>query len=251
MTHRISRRARVLAAGLGAGVIVPFAAAAAPAGPATAPQVSCTSSKTGLATKLQTDITTALKGRAGTVAVGLYDRSTKTTCTLRSSTAYDSASVVKATVLATLLWDAKKHNRYLTTREQSLATAMITQSDNNATSTLWKQLGVTKVKGFLAAAGMTQTKPGANNYWGLTQITVRDEQKLLALLTAKNSVLSDDFPRLRAEVDGQGHLLAALTYGRSAPPRSPCTSRTAGCRVPRTAGACTASARSTARATTT
>lgn len=49
-------------------------------------------------------------------------------------------------MLATLLWDAKKHNRYLTTREQSLATAMITQSDNNATSTLWKQLGVTKVK---------------------------------------------------------------------------------------------------------
>ncbi|SFF55990.1 serine hydrolase [Streptomyces mirabilis] len=191
MTHRISRRARVLAAGLGAGVIVPFAAAAAPAA-ATAPQVSCTSSKTGLAAKLQKDITTALKGRAGTVAVGLYDRSTKTTCTLRSSTAYDSASVVKATVLATLLWDAKKHNRYLTTREQSLATAMITKSDNNATSTLWKQLGVTKVKGFLAAAGMTQTKPGANNYWGLTQITVRDEQKLLALLTAKNSVLSDN-----------------------------------------------------------
>ncbi|WP_371647210.1 serine hydrolase [Streptomyces mirabilis] len=192
MTHRISRRARVLAAGLGAGVIVPFAAAAAPAAAATAPQVSCTSSKTGLATKLQNDITTALRGRAGTVAVGLYDRSTKTTCTLRSSTAYDSASVVKATVLATLLWDAKKHNRYLTTREQSLATAMITKSDNNATSTLWKQLGVTKVKGFLAAAGMTQTKPGANNYWGLTQITVRDEQKLLALLTAKNSVLSDN-----------------------------------------------------------
>lgn len=95
-------------------------------------------------------------------------------------------------MLATLLWDAKKHNRYLTTREQSLATAMITKSDNNATSTLWKQLGVTKVKGFLAAAGMTQTKPGANNYWGLTQITVRDEQKLLALLTAKNSVLSDN-----------------------------------------------------------
>ncbi|MFF3145208.1 serine hydrolase [Streptomyces sp. NPDC057927] len=191
MTHRISRRARVLAASLGAGVIVPFAAAATPAA-AAAPQVSCTSSKTGLATKLQNDITTALRGRAGTVAVGLYDRSTKTTCTLRSSTAYDSASVVKATVLATLLWDAKKHNRYLTTREQSLATAMITKSDNNATSTLWKQLGVTKVKGFLAAAGMTQTKPGANNYWGLTQITVRDEQKLLALLTAKNSVLSDN-----------------------------------------------------------
>ena len=39
---------------------------------------------------------------------------------------------------------------------------------------------------------MTQTKPGANGYWGLTQITVRDEQKLLSLITAKNTVLSDN-----------------------------------------------------------
>jgi hypothetical protein len=39
---------------------------------------------------------------------------------------------------------------------------------------------------------MTQTKPGANNYWGLTQETVTDEQKLLKLVTAKNTVLSDN-----------------------------------------------------------
>jgi beta-lactamase class A len=166
-------------------------AAATPAAAAT-PTVSCTSAKAGLAAKLQRDITAALSGRKGTVAVGVYDRVTKTTCTLRASTAYDSASVVKVTVLAALLWDAKKHNRYLTDREASLAKAMITKSDNAATSTLWKQLGLTKIKGFLAAAGMTQTRPGANGYWGLTQITVTDEQKLLKLLTARNTVLSDN-----------------------------------------------------------
>ncbi|MEU9466353.1 serine hydrolase [Streptomyces avermitilis] len=192
MTHRMSRGARVLAVSLGAGMLIPLAAAATPAAAAGTPQVSCTSEKAGLAAKLQNDITAALANRRGTVAVGLYDRTTKTTCALRSSTAYDSASVVKVTVLATLLWDAKKHNRYLTSRETGLATAMITKSDNTATSTLWRQLGVTKVKGFLAAAGMTQTKPGADGYWGLTQITVRDEQKLLALVTAKNSVLTDN-----------------------------------------------------------
>ncbi|MDN0196981.1 serine hydrolase [Streptomyces sp. S.PNR 29] len=192
MTHGISRRARVLAAGVGAGVLVPLVAAATPAAAAPAPTVSCTSAKAGLADKLQKDITAALANRKGTIAVGLYDRSTKTTCTLRPSTAYDSASVVKVTVLATLLWDAKKHNRYLTDRETSLAKAMITKSDNTATSTLWRQLGLTKIKGFLSAAGMTQTKPGTNGYWGLTQITVTDEQKLLKLITAKNTVLSDN-----------------------------------------------------------
>jgi hypothetical protein len=182
----------VLGAGLVAGIVIPSVAAATPAAAATAPTVSCTSAKAGLAAKLQKDIAAALAYRKGTIAVGLYDRSTNTTCTLRPSTAYDSASVVKVTVLATLLWDAKKHNRYLTDREASLARAMITRSDNTATSTLWKQLGLTKIRGFLAAAGMTQTKPGANGYWGLTQITVTDEQKLLKLITARNTVLSDN-----------------------------------------------------------
>ncbi|WP_454317064.1 serine hydrolase [Streptomyces phaeoluteigriseus] len=194
MTLRAPIRARrvrgLLAATLGTGVLVTGVAAATPAAAAT-PTVSCTSARTGLAAKLKKDITAALATRKGTVAVGLYDRSTNTTCTLRASTAYDSASVVKVTVLSALLWDAQKHGRALTTREKTLATAMITKSDNASTTTLWKQLGLTKIRAFLTAAKMTQTKPGANGYWGLTQITVTDEQKLLKLLTARNAVLTD------------------------------------------------------------
>ncbi|MFE6148218.1 serine hydrolase [Streptomyces sp. NPDC057889] len=193
MTRRIFiRAARVLPAVIAAGVLVPVVAGAAPASAATAPQVTCSSDKAGLAAKLQKDITAALASRKGTVAVGLHDRTTNTTCSLRATSSYDSASVVKVTVLATLLWDAKKTNRYLTTREANLATAMITKSDNAATTSLWKQLGTTKVKGFLKAAGMTRTVPGSGGYWGLTQINVQDEQKLLSLVTAKNSVLSDN-----------------------------------------------------------
>src|SRR3954447_25503489 len=202
MTHGTSRRVRVLAAAVGAAGLIPGIAAATPAAAVT-PTVSCTSAKAGLADKLKKDITAALANRKGTVAVGLYDRTTKTTCTLRSSTAYDSASVVKVTVLATLLWDAKKHNRYLTDTEASLAKAMITKSDNDATSKLWRQLGLTKIKGFLTAAGMTQTKPGANGYWGLTQITVTDEQKLLKLVTASNTVLSDNARAYISKLMGQ------------------------------------------------
>ncbi|MFF8189509.1 serine hydrolase [Streptomyces bobili] len=191
MTHRTFRRTRgLVATTLGAGILITGVAAATPAAAAT-PTVSCTSAKAGLAAKLKKDITAALATRKGTVAVGLYDRTTNTTCTLRASTAYDSASVVKVTVLSALLWDAQKHRRALTTREKSLATAMITKSDNASTTTLWKQLGMTKIRAFLTAARMTQTKPGANGYWGLTQITVTDEQKLLKLLTARNAVLTD------------------------------------------------------------
>ncbi|MYW18010.1 hypothetical protein GT039_21085, partial [Streptomyces sp. SID2955] len=191
MTHRIPGRTGTLALAVSAALLVPAVTAATPAAAAT-PAVTCTSGKAGLAAKLKKDITTALQNRKGTVAVGLYDRSTRTTCTLRATSAYDSASTVKVTVLATLLWDARKHNRYLTTTEQSLATAMITRSDNDATSRLWKQLGLTKIKGFLSAAGMTKTVPGAGGYWGLTRENVNDEQKLLKLVTARNSVLSDN-----------------------------------------------------------
>lgn len=192
MTHHISLRARVLTTVATAGMLVPVVAGATPAAAATAPQVSCTSGRAGLAAKLQRDITAALASRGGTVAVGLRDRVTNTTCTLRATTAYDSASVVKVTVLAALLWDARKANRPLTSREASLATAMITKSDNASTSALWSQLGLTKVKGFLAAAGMTRTVPGSGGYWGLTRINVTDEQRLLGLITARNNVLADN-----------------------------------------------------------
>ncbi|CAL9301725.1 MULTISPECIES: serine hydrolase [unclassified Streptomyces] len=190
MTRRTIGRGGALAAVVSAALLVP--ALTPTTAVAATPTVSCTSAKDGLAAKLKKDITAALAGRKGTVAVGLYDRSTKTSCTLRATTSYDSASTVKVTVLAALLWDAKKHNRYLTSTEQSLATAMITKSDNAATSTLWKQLGTTKIKGFLAAANMTATVPGSGGYWGLTQVNARDEQRLLALITAGNSVLSDN-----------------------------------------------------------
>ncbi|MEU2157839.1 serine hydrolase [Streptomyces sp. NPDC019396] len=158
---------------------------------AATPAVACTSKQAGLAAKLVKDITAAVQGRASTTAVLVNDRVTKTSCILRPDQKFDSASVVKVAVLATLLWDAQKTGRQLTGTEKSRATAMITKSDNDATTALWRQLGATKVKAFLTAAGMPKTVPGANGYWGLTQITARDQQRLLALLTAKNTVLTD------------------------------------------------------------
>ncbi|MGW1612320.1 serine hydrolase [Streptomyces sp. NPDC002285] len=182
----------VVAAGLSAVVGLTPVTVAGPATAATRHTVSCTSAQAGLAAELQEDITTALVNRKGTIAIGLHDRVTDTTCTLRPAAAFDSASVVKVTVLAALLWDAKAQNRYLSARNASLAKAVITKSDNAATSTLWKQLGMRKIKAFLAAADMTRTRPGAQGHWGLTRINVTDELKLLKLLTTRNTVLSDN-----------------------------------------------------------
>ncbi|MDX2817272.1 serine hydrolase [Streptomyces sp. PA03-5A] len=188
---RISRRA--LAAAVLAGVAVPVAAGVATAEAAAAtPQVSCSSAAPGLAAKLQRDITSALEGGTARTAVSVHDRATGTSCTLRADQHFDSASTVKVTVLATLLRDVQQHHRHLTSREAGLATAMITKSDNDATTALWKQLGVAKVNDFLSAAGMSHTVPGGAGAWGLTQITAGDEQKLMDLLTAPNAVLGDN-----------------------------------------------------------
>ncbi|MBH5335621.1 serine hydrolase [Streptomyces pactum] len=215
-SRRISRRFHgPVAATLAAGLLAPLVtiAGASPAA-ATGPTVTCSSKKAGLADKLARDITSALRGKTATTAVSLRDRTTNTVCTLRPDQRYDSASVVKVTVLAALLWDAKKRNRFLTDREADLATAMITKSDNAATSTLWKQLGMTKIKGFLSAAGMTRTVPGADGYWGLTQITARDEQRLMDLLTAPNSVLS---PNSRAYIlKLMGKVISSQRWGTPA-----------------------------------
>ncbi|NBM20459.1 hypothetical protein GUY61_33975, partial [Streptomyces sp. GC420] len=169
-----------------AGAAVPTRASAT----ANGSTVVCTSERTGLAAKLAGGIAASLSGRASTVALTLYDRPTGTNCTLRQDKRYDSASVVKVIVLAALLQKAAEENRSLTSREVTLTKAMITTSDNDATTSLWRQLGVPRIQRFLTSAGMTQTVPGADGYWGLTQITARDQQKLLKILTYRNTVLS-------------------------------------------------------------
>lgn len=241
-----------MAAAVLAGVAVPVAAGAATAEAAAAtPQVSCSSAAPGLAAKLQRDITSALEGGTARTAVSVHDRATGTSCTLRADQHFDSASTVKVTVLATLLRDVRQHHRHLTSREAGLATAMITKSDNDATTALWKQLGVAKVSDFLSAAGMTHTVPDGAGAWGLTQITAGDEQKLMDLLTAPNAVLGDNARAYALKL--MNEVVPSQRWGTPRAPRTPrsSTSRTAGSPVPPTVGGCTAWAPSPAAGTTT
>lgn len=209
--HRIPRRDRgALSVVLIAGVLLPTVSGASPT-LGTTRGVDCVSGKPGLADKLSKDILAALRGRESTTAVAVRDRTTDTVCSLRGSQKFDSASVVKVTVLSALLWDAQKTHGTLTKRENKLSTAMITESDNEATTTLWNQLGPTKIKGFLKVAGMTQTTPGEDGYWGLTQVTAHDEERLLALVTARNSVLSDTSRRY--VLDRMGKVVPSQRWG--------------------------------------
>lgn len=142
-----------------------------------------------LAARLSQDILAAVARRADTYAVSVYDGVTGITCQLNAGDDFDSASVVKATILAALLRWHQQTGRPLSDDEEELATEMITESDNGAATALWNEVGPDRIQDFLDAAGMTQTKLGGDGYWGLTQITAHDELTLLRLLTTGNPVL--------------------------------------------------------------
>jgi hypothetical protein len=164
--------------------------AAAPARNTVAPdgQPLCTApSRPALAARMSAQIAAALQGRSSTVGLAVSDPAAGLSCAFQASRHFDSASVVKATILAALL---RARGGGLTDDERDEATLMITESDNDAASDLWSDVGPTALERFLGLAGMTQTVPGADGYWGLTQVTARDQLRLLHLLTTPNGVLT-------------------------------------------------------------
>jgi Beta-lactamase enzyme family len=174
-----------------AEVTATAAAGALPAAAAAPGICSAPAAHEALAARLSRDIRAALSGRTDTYAVTVYDRVTGLTCRLNEGHRFDSASVVKATILAALLRWHQETRKALTSNEKYLATLMITQSDNNAATALWNEVGHARLQHFLDLAKMTETELDPDGYWGLTQITARDELSLLRLLTKSNSALSN------------------------------------------------------------
>jgi hypothetical protein len=186
MKHRRGWITMVTAALLG-GILVPLLAP--PASAAGSPVTCRSSGHRALAARLDRDIDRALRGRVSAVAVGVDDPGRGLRCWLNSSAHFDSASVVKVTILSALLRKAQEQHRYLTRTEALLAEEMITESDNYAASVLWDHVGRYHLQHFLNLARMTQTYLGPGGYWGLTQITAYNEILLLRLLVNRNSVL--------------------------------------------------------------
>jgi len=191
MERRRGLTVAVGAALLGAALTAfPAWPAGAVAGRAAASSATCSSSShPALAAKIGRDIAAARRGRVSTVAVAVDDPGLGLECWLNRFSAFDSASVIKVTILAALLRKAEDQHRPLTATEAALARLMITKSDNDAASDLWAELGRSYLRHFLDVAGMRHTWLGPGGYWGLTQITANDQVVLLRLLLNSNTVL--------------------------------------------------------------
>ncbi|MFE2499934.1 serine hydrolase [Streptomyces scopuliridis] len=166
---------------------------AAHAGPGASGQeqavVVCTSpTHQPLATRLARELVQDQEGDLETLSLAVWDQRTGLVCTQRPDRHYDSASVVKVTVMGAVLRRAQEEGRPLTPEETEDLRLMITVSDNDATTRQWNSLGRERLQRFLNLAGMTDTVLGTS--WGLTQVTAADEMRQLNVFTVDPDVLT-------------------------------------------------------------
>ncbi|MFJ9817189.1 serine hydrolase [Streptomyces sp. NPDC101151] len=123
------------------------------------------------------------------VSAAVLDLDSGTSATYGTA-AFDTASIVKVDILATLLLQAQDAGRELTATEQAHATKMIEISDNASATALWHTIG--RASGLDAANkrfGLRSTSGGSGDLWGLTQTTAEDQLVLLQQVFGESSQL--------------------------------------------------------------
>jgi len=117
----------------------------------------------------------------GHITVAVRDRTSDVALTV-GKTRFQSASIVKVDILAALLLRAKQQGKELTDGDRYKAEKMITESDNDAATSLFSKIGG---KSGLTAAnrtfGMKETTPSV--HWGMAMTTAADQVRLLTALT--------------------------------------------------------------------
>ncbi len=141
-----------------------------------------------------------LSTRAGTVLAAVYDLGTTRTWRLGQGRPQDEASVVKLDVLEALLAERNSDRAGLSARDRLLTQQMIEDSDNDAATSLWYEVGgATGIRSFNTAAGLVDTSPSSCVTcpgfpwpgWGLTTTTPVDQLVLLRRLVEASSLLTD------------------------------------------------------------
>lgn len=179
----------------------------ASATPSKPPTKSAADAKTELATAIKA-LSASSKGRLSVAVTELDDADTAVSYA-DGSTTYDTASIVKVDILATLLLRHQKAGTKMTSAERSQATVMIQQSDNNAATALWNAIGrKTGLDAANSTFGLQHTEGGSADLWGLTQTTTADQ------LTLLRKVFGDDSPLSSASREYIKGLMHTVTKGQ-------------------------------------
>jgi beta-lactamase class A len=132
-----------------------------------------------------------VRADGGHVAVAVDDLTTGARAAYGGTAQFDTASIVKVDILATLLYQLQRAGQALTPQEQELATTMIENSDDDSASDLYYQVnGSQGIGDANRVFGLRQTTVGTDDYWGLTTTTVDDQIRLLRQVLTRPSALS-------------------------------------------------------------
>ena len=145
------------------------------------------------------------------VSVAVADLTTGQTAACDGTQAFITASIAKADILSTLLYQSQNQGG-LSKREQKLATTMIEQSDNDAADDLYDDAGgASEIDAANQAFGLVDTTVGTDGYWGLTSTTADDQIRLLRQIFTAQSTLS---PASRSYIEGlMGDVEPAEAWG--------------------------------------
>ncbi|MFD8597873.1 serine hydrolase [Kitasatospora sp. NPDC059646] len=201
--HRTGPAAALAGVTVLALAIAPTPAPAASVPPVDPPVRCSSATHPQLADRLARDIATALTGRRSTLGLAVRDPGADLSCSVAPTRHFDSASIVKTTIMGAVLRIAQDENRPLTPFEEENLRPMITRSDNDAAVRLWTYVGHDRMQAFLDLAGMHDTVLGES--FGLTRATAGDEMKQLDVYTTNPDVLTPEHKayglRLMAEVE--------------------------------------------------
>ncbi len=101
-----------------------------------------------------------------------------------------TASIVKVDILAALLHQGEQQGTRLSDEEQNLATAMIENSDDDAATNLWTDIGQqTGLASFDSLIPLPDTVSGTDGHWGGTTTTGADQVDLLRELVLPSRLL--------------------------------------------------------------
>jgi hypothetical protein len=137
--------------------------------------------------------------RAGTVLAAVYDMRTGQAWTLGRGAPQDEASIVKVDILETLLAQHRARGTSLSASDVTLAQEMIEDSDNDAATALWDEVGGARgISVYNNSVGLTHTTPSGcvtcTGFpwpgWGLSTTTPLDQIALLRELLQQGDLLS-------------------------------------------------------------
>jgi Beta-lactamase enzyme family len=158
-----------------------------------------------------------LSSRAGNITIALYDVKSGMTYLYRPGVEEQTASVVKVDILQALLHQYQESKAPLGQENDYLASLMIEDSDDDAATSLWNEVGgAAGISKYNDLVGLSATVPNTAGYWGETMTTALDQVELVKHIVFPNTVL-DDASRA-FELDLMRHVIPIDTWGVSTGP---------------------------------